>query len=164
MSKYLSILIMSLGALTGFTALAADTAPEDDPYAADWAAIAAQSAIWGDAYVTGDVNAAAATFAEDAVIRAPGVPAALGRAAIRAFLAADVAKAQAKGLKFSEDYGESYKKITDGNVAFVIASFGVTDASGTVVATGQFITAAEKINGEWLATMDFWYWDGAAPW
>jgi ketosteroid isomerase-like protein len=164
MFKYLACFVIALGALTGYTILAADTAPEEDPYAADWAAISAQSTIWGDAYVTGDTDAAAMTFAEDAVIRGPGVPAALGRAAIRAFLEADVAKAQAKGLKFASGYGETYKKITDGKVAFVSASFGASDSSGTVVATGQFITAAEKINGEWLATMDFWYWDGPAPW
>jgi hypothetical protein len=60
--------------------------------------------------------------------------------------------------------GNTTGKTTDGKTAYFMGSFGVSNASGTMVATGTYVTAIEKINGEWLCTLDFWYWDGPNPW
>src|SRR5262245_30400355 len=76
-------------ALCGISSSAADTASEV-------AAIHAVDQVWIKAYNAGDVDTAASLYDEHAVLFPPGTPAAHGRAAIRAFLAKDMA-ASAKG-------------------------------------------------------------------
>jgi hypothetical protein len=69
-----------------------------DAIAADEAALRAIDSTWFAAYGRGDVDGVAALYAEDAVISAPGTPAARGSAAIRQALAADNAGSMKAGL------------------------------------------------------------------
>jgi len=73
-------LLLAAVALCGVDALAAD-AP------ADVAAMQAVDQSWLKAYNSGDADAIAGLYDEQAILQPPGAPAAHGRAAIRAFLA-----------------------------------------------------------------------------
>src|SRR5262252_8168025 len=71
-----------------------------DP-AAEVAAIHAVDQVWVKAYNAGDADTAAGLYDDNAVLLPPGAPAASGRAAIRAFLAKDMAASAKDGLAFS---------------------------------------------------------------
>ncbi len=153
MFKYLAFFAIALGALTGCAPPAADTS-------ADLAAVKAEVLDWIAAYNAGDANGVAALYAEDAVVMPPGAAAAVGRAAIRDFIAADIADSKAQGLKFTG--GESSDGAIDGNTGWTTGTFAVTDSSGATVGTGKYLTAYERINGEWQIVRDIWNSDASA--
>ena len=152
MFKYLVIPAIALGALTGCAPPVADTS-------ADLAALKADVLDWIAAYNAGDADAVAALHAEDGVVMAPGAVAAVGRAAIRDFIAADIASSKAQGLTFTAD--ESSDAAVDGNTGWTSGTFGVADASGNTVATGKYLSVYERINGEWQIVRDIWNSDPA---
>src|SRR5947209_20566919 len=86
-------LLLAAVALCGVDALAAD-AP------ADVAAMQAVDQSWLKAYNSGDADAIAGLYDEQAILQPPGAPAAHGRAAIRAFLASDMAASKKAGATF----------------------------------------------------------------
>ena len=147
MFKYLAILAITLGTLTGCAPPAADTS-------ADLATIKADVLNWMEAYNAGDADSVAALYSEDAVLMAPGAAAAVGRDAIRDFIAADIADAKAQGVTFTGD--ESSDGAVEGNTGWTSGTFTVTDASGATVATGKYLTAYERIDGEWQLVRDIW--------
>ena len=65
---------------------------------ADEAVIRKSAPAWAAAYNAGDVDRLAAMYWDDAVLQPPGAPAAVGRTAIRKFLAADSAATRGAGL------------------------------------------------------------------
>lgn len=147
MFKYFIIFAIALGTLTGCAPPAADTS-------ADLATLKADVLDWIAAYNAGDADAVAALHAEDGVVMAPGAAAAVGRAAIRDFIAADIASSKAQGLTFTAD--ESSDAAVDGNTGWTSGAFAVADASGNTVATGKYLSVYERINGEWQIVRDIW--------
>ncbi len=147
MFKYLAILAITLVTLTGCAPPAADTS-------ADLATIKADVLNWMEAYNAGDADSVAALYSEDAVLMAPGAAAAVGRDAIRDFIAADIADAKAQGFTFTGD--ESSDGAVEGNTGWTSGTFTVTDTSGATVATGKYLTAYERIDGEWQLVRDIW--------
>jgi ketosteroid isomerase-like protein len=153
MFKYLAIFVVSLAMLSGCAQPPADTS-------ADLAALKAEVLDWMAAYNAGDADGVAAMNAEDAVVMAPGAVSAVGRAAIRDFIAADIANTKAAGFVFTGD--ESSDGGIDGNTGWTSGTFAVEDSAGGTVATGKYLTVYEKRNGDWQIIRDMWNLDPSA--
>jgi uncharacterized protein (TIGR02246 family) len=130
-----------------------------DTRAADEAAIRAISPTWFKAYNAGDVNSIVALHAEDAVVNAPGAPAARGQAAIREFLKKDVAGSAAAGVALN---GNSATEVgVSGDLGWEWGTFTVTNKSGATVDRGKYVTVYAKKDGKWLIIRDIWNSDGS---
>lgn len=133
-----------------------------DAIAADEAALRAIDSTWFAAYGKGDVEGLAALYAEDAVISAPGAPAARGSAAIRQSLAADNANFMKGGLTVhpapTSEVGVS------GDLGWIWNTFTVKDKAGATVDASKYVTVVARKNGTWRIIRDIWNSDNpAAP-
>ena len=89
----------------------------------------------------------------------PGAKAAHGRAAIRAFLAADMAASAKAGVTFH--IGEKSDGGVTGAMGWVSGTYTVTDKSGNVVDAGKYLSVSKKEGGKWLYVRDTYNSDGA---
>ena len=145
---------------TVLVALAA-CAPKAPDTAADAAALKAGALMWFDHFNAGDADGVASMYAEDGVLLPPGAPAAVGPAAIRDFIASEIAGAKSAGLTVKGD------EVTDvavaGDVAWVFGTFSVTDASGATVDKGKYVTTHRRVDGKWPLFRDIWNSDMPPP-
>ena len=148
--KSAALLAAGLIALAGCQKGAVDTK-------ADEAAIRANTTAWATAYNSGDGEAMAAAYAEDAVLLPPNAPAVTGRAAIREFLETDSQTTRGSGLKFNIP-GDGPVQVS-GDLAYESGSASVVDASGATVATAKYIGVFNKKDGKWLLVRDTWNMD-----
>ena len=129
-------------------------APRAPDTAADAAIIKADVPVWFTHYNAGDADGVAALYAEDGVVLAPGAPAVVGRAAIRDFIASDIATSKAAGVTLNGN------EVTDvgvaGDMAWKTGTFSVTDASGATVDKGKYVTIDRRVDGKWLIIRDTW--------
>ena len=130
-----------------------------DP-AAEVAAIHAVDRAWVKAYNAGDVDTVAALYDQQAVLLPPGAPAANGRAAIRAYLAKDMAESSKSGLAFSLGAGPAGG--VSGDMGWASGTYAVTDRSGRIVETGKYLSVSRKKDGKWLYVRDTWNSDAMA--
>jgi len=137
--------------LSGCTTTAPDTA-------ADETALRAAAAQWWDRHNAGDADGVAALHAEDAIVLAPGVPAAVGRPAIREFMAGDIAAMKSAGVTSG---GEVTSAGVSGDLGWASGTYTVTDASGTTVDTGKYLSVYRRADGAWLLIRDIWNSDAA---
>jgi uncharacterized protein (TIGR02246 family) len=135
----------------GLVALAA-CAPKAPDTAADEAALTADPLAWMDAYNAGNADGVANLYAEDGILLPPGAPAVVGRAAIRDFIAADVATSKAAGLTFKND--ENTGVGVSGDMGWISGTFSVTDASGATADKGKYLSVYRRINGDWQLIRD----------
>jgi uncharacterized protein (TIGR02246 family) len=142
-----------------FAALAAcaKTAPPDT--AADEAAARAVNVAWYKAYNAGDGAAVAALYAEDAVLNAPGAPAARGKASISEFYLKNAAESAAAGFALVDD--PSSDAGVSGDLAWQSGTFKITDKSGAAVDAGKYITVFQRKDGKWMILRDTWNSDAA---
>lgn len=126
--------------------------------AADEAAFRSINNSWFKAYNAGDVDAIVALYAEDAVVSAPGVPAARGHAAIHELITNDIAGAKAAGTTDNE--GEMNDVGVSGNLGWEWGTFTVTDQSGDTVDQGKYVSVFARRDGKWLIIRDIWNSDG----
>ena len=125
---------------------------------ADAAEVAKLNQSWATAYNAGDADGVANLYSDDGVVMPPGVPALVGRDAIRNFIASDSAAAKAAGLTMniaSSDMG-----VTP-DLAWDRGSFTVTDASGATVDSGSYVSIVKKKDGKWFLFRDIWNSDRA---
>lgn len=146
-----TLVLVAAALIAACTTAAPDTA-------ADEAALRAAAPQWWDRYNAGDADGVAALHAEDAIVMAPGVPAAVGRPAIREFLAGDIAAAKAAGVTTG---GEVTAVGVAGDQAWASGTYSATDASGAMVDNGKFLTVYRRANGDWLIIRDIWNSDAA---
>jgi uncharacterized protein (TIGR02246 family) len=147
----LSFLLVALGFVV-VDARAADAA-------ADVKALQAVDKVWVSAYNAGDADAAANLYDENAILMPPGAPSAHGRAAIRAFLASDIATSAKAGITFH--LGEKSDGGVAGAMGWVSGTYTVTDKSGKVVDAGKYLSVSKKEGGKWLYVRDTYNSDGA---
>jgi len=152
-SKKLVVIAASFAAL----AACAKTVPLDT--AADQAAIRAVQNSWYKAYNGGDGAAVAALYAENAVLSAPGVPAARGATSIREYFAKDAAAFTGAGLTGVE--GPTSDVGVSGDLAWQGDTYKVTDKSGATVDAGKTLTVFQRMDGKWMIIRDTWNSDAA---
>jgi ketosteroid isomerase-like protein len=139
--------------------LLAACAPKVADTTADVAALHAGTDAWVAAYTAGEVDKIVALYAEDAVMMPPDAPAAVGQAAMRAFLAADSAASKAAGVTLV--LGDSASGVS-GDLGWHSGTFKIANAAGETVGTGKYSEVWHKANGKWLMIRDIWNNDAAA--
>jgi len=150
--KDLAILAASFAAVAAYAnAATAGTAP-------DAKAIRALNIAWYKAYNAGDGAAVAALYGEDAVLMAPGAPAARGRAAIAKYFAKDSPGFAAKGLTSAAGQSDVEQS---GDLACESGTYKVTDKTGQTVDTGKTLTVLQRLHGKWMMIRDIWNSDAA---
>jgi uncharacterized protein (TIGR02246 family) len=154
MLKKAVLLAVSLIAVAACTPKAPDTT-------ADEAALKADPGAWFEQFNAGNADGVANLYAEDGVILAPGAPAVVGRDAIREFIKSDIEKTKAAGLAFK--LGDVTGVGVSGDLGWLTGTFSVTDASGTAVDVGKFVSVYRRTNGEWALIRDTWNSDKAPP-
>lgn len=154
-SRYLFVLAASALALTA----CAPPAPPPPDTAADEAALKADPGAWMESYNAGNADAIAEHYTDDALLMAPGAPAQQGKAAIREFIAADIVKSKAAGLKFNN--GDATGVGVSGDMGWVSGVFTVTDASGATIDAGKYLSVFRRTNGQWKLIRDTWNSDMA---
>lgn len=147
MVKSAFLLATTLFAVTACTAKAPDTS-------ADVAKLKAAEVQWFDSYNKGDVDGVANQYADDAIVLAPGVPAAVGKAAIKTFLTGDIAGTKAAGL--TDNGGELSGSGVSGDLGWVSGAYALTNAAGAAVDHGKYTTVFQRTNGEWKIIRDTW--------
>lgn len=109
---------------------------------------------WVAAYSAGDADTIAAKYSEDAVVMAPGAPAAVGREAIREFIAQDSAGAKAAGVTLVISDGDEVGVM--GDLAWHSGAYTVNDATGAAVDSGNYVEVQQNIDGKWMIIRDIW--------
>lgn len=143
---------------TALVAVAACT-PKAPDTAADEATLKAGTPVWFDLYNKGDADGVANLYAEDAIVMAPGAPAVVSRASIRDFIAADIGTSKAAGLTFKD--GEVTGVGVAGDMAWLSATFSITDTTGATVDNGKYLSVYRRVNTEWKLIRDTWNSDRA---
>jgi len=157
--RTLNVLVLAVGTVIALSACSPAAPPAVDT-AADEAALTAATRTWLEAYNAGDVEKIVALYAEDAVLMPPHAPVANGHAAIRAFITADTAGAKAAGIKLNP--GTSTAGVA-GDTGWESGTYTATDASGTVVDSGSYLSVSHKANGKWLYHRDTYNSDRPLP-
>ena len=145
MNKSRHVFLLALFALSACTPRSPDTAVDE-------AALKADPKAWMDAYNAGDADAIAALYADDALLMAPGTAGIVGPAAIREYIAGDIA--MAKGMTFHDDSNTGVG--VAGDIGWASGTWSVTDASGAVVDKGKYLSVSRRIKGEWQLIRDIW--------
>jgi len=144
-----------------FAALAAcaKTAPPAPDTAADETAARAVNIAWYKAYNAGDGAAVAALYSEDAVLNAPGAPAARGNASISEYFVKGAAATAAAGVALVD--GLTSEVGVSGDLAWQSGTFKITDKSGAAVDAGKYLTVFQRKDGKWIIIRDTWNSDAA---
>lgn len=109
---------------------------------------------WVALYSAGDADGIAAKYSEDAVVMAPGNPAAVGRAAIRDFLAKDSAASKEAGVSIVISDGDVAG--VSGDLAWHSGAYTVTDSTGATIDSGNYMEVLQNFDGKWLIIRDIW--------
>ena len=141
-------------ALCSFPAFAADAST-------DIKALQAVDQAWLKAMNSGDAEGMAKLYDENAVLLPPNMPAAKGRAAIKAVLAA--ASKDAAGAGFVFTLGDKPDGGVSGAMGWQSGTYAVKDKAGKVVEAGKYLSVSMKKGGKWLYVRDTWNADAAAP-
>ena len=119
----------------------------------DVATIKANTEAWFKAFNAGNADAVAASYADDAVVMAPGSPPASGKAAIKQLVAKEIAGAKSGGVTLAQG------KVNDvgikGDMAWHAGTYSVMKG-GTAVDTGGYMEVLQKKGGKWLIVRDIW--------
>jgi ketosteroid isomerase-like protein len=142
----------------GLVALAGMTHAAPPPSGADEEALRAQTISWAKAYNGGDATAAAAQYADDALLLPPGMPGVRGHAAILAFFIKNVADSKAAGVAFNVD--PKTEVGVSGTMGWESGTYTVS-VKGTVVESGKFLSVSRKKDGKWHYLRDAWNADAS---
>ncbi len=119
----------------------------------DSATIKANTEAWFKAFNAGNADAVAASYADDAVVMAPGSPPASGKAAIKQLVAKEIAGAKSGGVTLAQ--GKLNDVGIKGNMAWHSGTYSVMKGS-TAVDTGSYMEVLQKKGGKWLIVRDIW--------
>ncbi len=114
---------------------------------------------WTADYNAGNVDAVVARYAPDAIVMAPGNPAAAGTDAIRAVVEKESAAAREAGVSIV--LNDDDKVGASGNLAWHSGSYVVNDGAGAVVDSGNYMEVQQDVDGKWMIIRDIWNSDNA---
>ncbi len=119
----------------------------------DAATIRANTEAWFKAFNAGNADAVAATYADDAVVMAPGAPPASGSAAIKQLIVKEIAGAKSGGVTLAQ--GKINDVAVKGDMAWHAGTYSVIK-DGKTVDTGGYMEVLRKKGGKWLIVRDIW--------
>ncbi len=119
----------------------------------DAATIRANTEAWFKAFNAGNADAVAASYADDAVVMAPGSPPASGAAAIKQLIAKEIAGAKSGGVSLAQ--GKINDVAVKGDMAWHAGTYSVVK-DGKTVDTGSYMEVLRKKGGKWLIVRDIW--------
>ncbi len=119
----------------------------------DAATIRANTEAWFKAFNAGNADAVAATYADDAVVMAPGASPASGAAAIKQQIVKEIAGAKSGGVSLAQ--GKINDVAVKGDMAWHSGTYSVIK-DGKTVDTGGYVEALRKKGGKWLIVRDIW--------
>jgi ketosteroid isomerase-like protein len=155
---FVTIATVAMGACAA-PAPPAPAAPPDT--SADEAKLKSDLTKWFADFNAGNTDAVASQYAADAVLMPPNAPAAAGTDAIKKTLAGMSAEMKPAGLALNST-GTPALGVT-GDMAWMQGTYNVTDAKGTTVEVGKFLSVHRKTNGQWLYIRDTWNSDSPPP-
>lgn len=157
--------ILHVAALLAATATFAWLPALADDAASGAAALEAVDQAWVKAFNSGNAEAAAALYDEKGVLMPPNAPTLNGRAAIRDFLAKEMAQAKKAGIRFA--LGAKPAGGVSGDLGWQSGSYTVKDESGKLLEAGKYLSISRRQGGKWLYVRDTWNADAppapAAP-
>jgi uncharacterized protein (TIGR02246 family) len=121
---------------------------------ADEKAIRAINPAWFKAYNAHDADALTALYADDAIVNAPGSPAARGREAIRELFRKDVQGSAAAGI--TNNQGPNPEFAVSGDLGHEWNTFTISDKAGKTVDKGKYVSVYGRRNGKWMIIRDIW--------
>jgi ketosteroid isomerase-like protein len=142
-------------------AKAPDAAATPPDTAADVAKLKTAEDQWFAMYNKGDAEGIANLYVDDGIVLAGGAPAAVGKAAILAFLKNDIAGAQA--AKTTDNAGALNGSGVSGDLGWMSGAYSITTPAGVTVDNGKYTTVFQRVNGEWKIIRDTWNSDAAPP-
>lgn len=148
-----ALILTCVAAVVPATAWAAEGAGPE-------ATIKAGTAAWIKAYNERNADAIVALYAEDAVVMPPGAPVARGQAALRQYLAKELAGARDAGnmLALAED-----EVGVSGDLGWHTGLYKVINSkTGVIVNSGSYMEIWRKKGGEWRIARDIWNSDRPA--
>jgi len=126
------------------------------------AAFHAGTAEWAAAYNAGAVDRIVALYADDAVVMPPDAPSASDHAALRSYLAKDIAASRAAGVTLA--LGGDDEASTSGDMGWHRGTFKAVGKDGVTVVTGKYLEIWQRQHGQWRIVRDIWNNDApAAP-
>ena len=128
--------------------------------AKDIAALEAVDQAWVTAFNSGNADAIAALYDEQAVLLPPGMPAVNGRAAIKDVFKKAMEDSAKAGVVFS--LGPKPTGGASGHMGWQSGSYAIKDKSGKVVEAGKYLSVSMKRDGKWLYVRDTWNADTPA--
>jgi ketosteroid isomerase-like protein len=114
---------------------------------------------WIDAYNAGEPDRIIALYSEDAIVMPPDAPSVTGDAALRSFLADEMAEAKKGGITIvltGDDEAD-----TSGDLGWHRGTFKVVGEGGASLGTGKYLEIWERQQGKWRITRDIWNNDAA---
>jgi uncharacterized protein (TIGR02246 family) len=160
MGEEMSAIMKAAGVLctiVGFAVFSIESSAADS--AKELAALQAADQSWAKAYNSGNAEAVANLYHEQAVLLPPGAPRVNGRAAIKAFFVKDTAESQKAGVTFILDPKPAGG--VSGAMGWQSGTYAVKDKAAKVVETGKYLSVSMKKDGKWLYVRDIWNADGA---
>ena len=119
----------------------------------DSATIRSNTEAWFKALNAGNADVVAASYADDAVVMAPGSPPATGAAAIKQLVAKEIAAAKSGGVSLAQ--GKINDVAVKGDMAWHAGTYSVIK-DGKTVDTGGYMEVLRKKGGKWLIVRDIW--------
>jgi len=150
-----SLVTAALGVLLPLSTIAIAAEQPTDPEAT----FHAGTIEWVDAYNAGEPDRIIALYAGDAVVMPPDAPSVTGDAALRSFLADEMAGARKGGITIvltgDDESGMS------GDLGWHHGTFKVVGEGGASLGTGKFLEIWQRQQGKWRITRDIWNNDAA---
>lgn len=147
-----ALALCAAAVLTACTCSSGAPAPRDT--AADLAQLNADAAVWFDYYAKADGPAMASLYAPDALLMPPGADRVQGREAIGAYLGKDAEGAKAAGFAI-QNVAVTGSGVS-GDLGWVSGTYVVTDASGTEVDSGSYLSVHRREGDKWPYIRDIW--------
>lgn len=147
--------LLAVIAIGMFTCTSCKQAPSAEaPAAPDTGAIKTEIQALEDAYAaafnTGDANAVAAYYTDDAVSMGNDEPSSVGKAAIIASVQKGISENKAKNMS-------SYEVVdifSGGDLVVETGKSTVKDSTGAVIKTGKYMSVFKKVDGKYVCIRD----------